>query len=359
MPMPNNLRLYHTVLMQLRQWLPDERITRMRNLALLVSGLYLSQAVQLPLVVRKWPLEGKVPSLTNRLRRFVSNERLSVQSCYQPIVQQLVRLFTKGTIRLIIDCTKVGFNHQVMVVAIAYRKRALPLAWSVHPWAKGGVGVVDQIALLSQVQSLLPPECEVWLVGDSGFQYVPLLRWLRAQGWHFVIRQSGNNMVAWPGQSWVRLADVELAEGETQIIGWVRLTSKHNYGRVWLILHWKEGEDEPWYLVSDRQGYRDLICTYEKRMWIEEMYGDMKGHGFNLEATHLRDTDRINRLLLGICIAYVWFVSLGSWVVKRGYRHLVDRKNRRDLSYFRIGWEWMERCCRLNQTFEIRFTPYL
>ncbi len=356
--MSNNLRLYHTVLKQLCQWLPDERVTRMRNLALLVSGLYLSQKVQLPLVVRKWPLQGKVPSLTNRLRRFLSNERLSVQSCYQPIVQRLVGRFNKGAIRLIIDCTKVSFNHQVMVVAIAYRKRALPLAWSVHPWAKGGVGAADQIALLGQVQSLLPPESEVWLLGDSGFQHVPLLRWLHAQGWHFVIRQSGNNMVSWPGQPWVRLADIALAEGESRVIGWVRLTYKHDHGWLWLILHWKEGEDEPWYLVSDCRGHRDLIRCYEKRMWIEEMFGDMKGHGFDLEATMLRDTDRINRLFLGICIAYVWFISLGSWVVKRGFRHLVDRKDRRDLSIFRLGLEWMERCSRLNQPFVLRFVPY-
>lgn len=357
--MSNNLRLYHTVLKQLCQWLPDERITRMRNLALLVTGLYLSGAVQLPLVVRKWPMQSKLPSLVNRLSRFLRNERLSVQRCYQPIAQQLVSLFAGQSICLLIDCTKVGFNHQLMVVAIAYRKRALPLAWSVHPGAKGSVAVTEQIALLSQVQSLLPPESDVWILGDSGFQFVPLLRWLQARGWHFVIRQSGNNMVSWSGQQWVRLTDLGLVEGESKMIGWVQLTRKNKYGWVWLILHWKQGEDEPWYLVSDRPGDRTHVKLYEKRMWIEEMYGDMKGHGFNMEATHLRDPDRIMRLLLGVCIAYVWFIALGSWLVKRGHRHLIDRKDRRDKSYFRLGWDWMERCCRLDQPFVFRIIPYL
>lgn len=357
--MSNNLRLYHTVLKQLCQWLPNERITRLRNLALMTTGMYMSGSVQMPLVVRKWPQRGKVPSLVNRLSRFLRNEKLSVQNYYRPVAQHLVGLFAGQTIRLIIDCTKVGFNHQVMVVAIAYRKRALPLAWSVHPWGKGTVASEEQIALLVQVQSLLPPESEVWLTGDSGFQFVPLLRWLRTQGWHFVIRQSGNNLVSWSGQPWVRLIDMDLAEGETCIIGWVRLTRKHDFGWVWLILHWKKGEDEPWYLVSDTPGYRELIRHYEKRMWIEEMYGDMKRHGFNLEDTHLRHSERIMRLFLGVCLMYVWFISLGSWVVKRGLRHFVDRKDRRDKSYFRIGWDWMERCCRLNQPFRFRFTPYL
>jgi len=43
--MSNNLRMYHKILTQLCQWLPDERITRMRNLALLVTGLFLSGKV--------------------------------------------------------------------------------------------------------------------------------------------------------------------------------------------------------------------------------------------------------------------------------------------------------------------------
>ena len=41
-----------------------------------------------------------------------------------------------------------------------------------------------------------------------------------------------------------------------------------------------------WFLISlDRTA---LLKIYRKRMWVEEMYGDMKGHGFDLEATHLQ-----------------------------------------------------------------------
>ena len=93
-------------------------------------------------------------------------------------------------------------------------------------------------------------------------------------------------------------------------------------------------------------------------MWIEEMYGDMKGHGFDLEATHLQDADRISRLVLGVCLTFVWFICLGTWVVKRGYRHFIDRKDRRDKSYFRLGLDWLKRCKRLNEPFKLTFRPY-
>ena len=52
--MQTNLPLYHRILKQLRQGLPDERVTRQRNMALLMTGLYLSWPVHMALVVRMW-----------------------------------------------------------------------------------------------------------------------------------------------------------------------------------------------------------------------------------------------------------------------------------------------------------------
>ena len=356
--MRDNLRIYHTLVAQICQWLPDERITRVRNLALFLTGLYLGASVHLSFITRKWPTPGKLPSLVNRLRRFLDNPRISVRDFYRPVAEQLIAAFSGQPIRLIIDCTKLGFNYQLMTVAIAYRKRALPLAWSVHHGSKGAIAVKKQIALFRYVSRLIPTKSEVWVIGDCGFQHVPLLSWLRRQGWHFVIRQSGHLKVWLPGRGWVKLANLPLKEGETRYLGWVRLTEKHNYGWVSLVLHWEIGEEEPWYLVTDQPADWRTIRLYKVRMWTEEMYGDMKGHGFDLEATHLRDLERLSRLVLGVCLVYTWLIALGSWVVKSGRRHLVDRKDRRDKSYFRLGWDWLERCLGQSQSLRLQFAPY-
>lgn len=357
--MPNNLHTYHKTLQQLRQWLPQERITRLRNMALLLLGLQLSGAIHLPLIVRKWPIAGKVPSLTNRLRRFLNNPHVAVRDWYHPLAQQLVNAFAGQEIRLVIDCTKVGFHHRMLMIGIAYKKRTLPLAWSVHKGGKGHINVSEQLELLRYIHTLLPRGSQVWVMGDAGFESVHLLRWLRAQGWSFVLRQNGRTMVRWPGQDWLKLNQLAIEEGQTRAIGWVRLTKTHDAGWYFLLLHWETGEEDPWFLISNRSGVRQLIRRYKIRMWIEEMFGDMKGHGFDLEATHLADADRISRLVLAVCFNFVWFITLGSWVVKRGFRHFLDHKSRRDKSYFRLGWDWIERCLRLNQPVPIRFHPYL
>ena len=140
--MQNNLQLYHRILRQLCQWLPDERITRKRNMALLVTGLYLSAAVHLSLIVRKWPTPGKIPSLVNRLRRFLDNPRVSVRDWYRPVAAQLVQAYAGQCIRLVIDCTKVGFRHRMLTISIAYRRRTCP-------WRGASIGVAKGISRCS------------------------------------------------------------------------------------------------------------------------------------------------------------------------------------------------------------------
>lgn len=362
--MHTNLRLYHKVLGQLTQWLPTERITRRRNLAWLVTGLFMSRAVHLPLIVRAWPMRSKEPSLVNRLRRFLNNGQVDVRRWYAPFAREIIQAIGGGTpsapLRLVLDCTKVGFSFRLMTISVAYRKRTLPLTWSVHRGSKGHTTLEEQLALLCYVAQLLPRQSVVWVMGDTGFQSAPLLQWVRDQGWHFVIRQHGRLLVRpWGDKSWRKINDFGLHAGQTQVVGWVRLTRKYDLGWFWLVLHWQKGHDEPWYLVADRQLPTHILLRFYKcRMWTEEMYGDMKGHGFDMEATHLDDQDRIARLVLGIAITFVWLICLGSWVVKNGLRHLVDHKSRRDKSYFRIGWDWLARCLKLDDPLPLWFRPY-
>jgi len=357
--MHSHLLLYHKVKEQFQQWLPKERITRIRNMALLITGLYKSGEIYLSKIVSEWPIPGKDPSLSNRLWRFLDNKRVKVEEWYQPLAEQIVARFTKvKRMFLLADTTKVGFNHRVLAVGAAFKKRALPLGWTTEKGPKGHTTHEVQIALFQRIAQLLPRNPQIWVLGDSEFQSIPLLKWFGRRGWNFVVRLKGYVKVKIKGQDWVKINSLPLSEGETDYVGWVRVTEKHNAGWYWLILHWEKGEDEPWYLLSNKSGKRRLINYYRKRMWIEELFGDVKGHGFELEQTHLKNAERINRLVLAVFIAFVWLITLGSWVVKRGYRHYIDHKSRRDKSYFRLGWDWVARCFRLNEPVRVRFVPY-
>ena len=54
------------------------------------------------------------------------------------------------------------------------------------------------------------------------------------------------------------------------------------------------------------------ILTYKKRWEIETAFRAMKSSGFNIEDTHMRDMDRIARLVAMVCMALVWAYLVGE-----------------------------------------------
>lgn len=53
-------------------------------------------------------------------------------------------------------------------------------------------------------------------------------------------------------------------------------------------------------------------------MWTEEMIANLKGNDIDLEATHLRDLDKLNRLTLTVCLLCVLLIALGVEHTKLG-----------------------------------------
>src|SRR5262249_28244366 len=49
------------------------------------------------------------------------------------------------------------------------------------------------------------------------------------------------------------------------------------------------------------------------------------------------DPQRLSRLLIAACLAYIWIVYLGSLGKKDGWREIIHRKKRCDLRLFQLG----------------------
>ena len=136
-----------------------------------------------------------------------------------------------------------------------------------------------------------------------------------------------------------------------------QLTAKYAYP-VNFLAYWKAGEKDPWLLATNLVSPQATRQAYQRRMWIEETFGDMKSNGFDLERTHLRHFSRLSRLTLAVVLLYVWLLALGSRVIKSGQRNLVDRSDRRDHSLFRIGRNMAERLITNGENLKISFVFY-
>jgi len=357
--MPIN-REYHKWYMTIRQLQINERNTRIRNFTWLIVGIYQSRSVCLSRIAGKIPGQAKLLSTTRRLSRLLANPAIRVRDWYKPVATQWLeaQFHCLGEIRLVVDGTKIGFGYQLLIVSLVYRKRAIPIAWTWVKHAKGHSGSLKQLALLAYVRKLIPSGAAVFLVGDCEFGAVEVLRQLDKWHWFYVLRQKSDTCVWFNEQNgWKTFGSFIQKPGQSIWLGNGYLTTKEIYW-VNLLAHWKIGEKEPWCLATNLPDLSMTLKFYKCRMWIEEMFGDMKKHGFDLESTMLRHFDRLSRLTLAVSIIYVWLVSVGTNTVRNGLRAQVDRTERRDLSIFQIGLRFIERRLTNSLSFKITLCLY-
>lgn len=350
-------KLYHTWVKKITQLLPNERVTRVRNLAWLLAGIYASKSVHLSKVASKIPGTAMLLSITRRLDRFLENPEFRVRDWYEPILKKLLVQRVGGEYALIVDGSKVGFGHQFLVVTLAYHHRAIPLVWMWVRSSRGHSSSGRQLALLGYIHRLLPADASVMILGDTEFGAIDVLRQLDQWGWKYVLRQKGSHLVRENEQSpWISLKNVVTKAGQSCWLGQQQLTQLHAYA-VNVLAHWKVGEPEPWLLATNLPTLRETLKSYERRMWIEEMFGDLKDNGFDLESTHLRSVFKLHRLTFVVVLLFLELVASGSKIIKNGLRKLVDRSDRRDLSIFRIGLYMRERYLANSKTFVLDFYP--
>ena len=68
-------------------------------------------------------------------------------------------------------------------------------------------------------------------------------------------------------------------------------------------------------LASNRK-FADVFDQYRIRWEIETLFSAVKKRGFDLEATHLTEPQRLSNLFFVVSIAFVWAYRQGDFVVK-------------------------------------------
>jgi hypothetical protein len=90
--MSHSQQLYHTVLSRLREGLPAQRITRIRNVALMVTALYLAASSALTRLADHLLVSGCQDSRVQRLRRLLMHRHLAVHACYHSTATAILTL---------------------------------------------------------------------------------------------------------------------------------------------------------------------------------------------------------------------------------------------------------------------------
>lgn len=339
--MSDNLRCYRARHDALRQWYPGEphgnRARHLTTLAALISGIVASRSSQLPQIATKVPDGNKPESRVKRYTRWVGNESVSDTLYFLPYAELLLAGLALETLVLVIDGSAVGRGCVALMVHVVYKGRALPLAWLVREGQKGHFPEDMHVALVEHVQAFIPLGAQVVFLGDGEFDGTDLQNKWDDEGWSYVCRTALNTTAEFEGQRFrLDVMGACIKPGTIVAFQNVRIT-KAAYGPVTTICCWAKGYQEPLYLVSNLGSGKEACRYYQKRFRIETFFSDQKSRGFNLHKSHISKADRLSRLLIACCLAYIWIIYLGNLCEQESWRGVIHRKSRCDLSLFQLG----------------------
>jgi len=337
--MGDNLRRYRAIKTALRQLYPKtvkgNQARHMDTLAALISGIVGSRRVSLPEVASKVPDGTKRESRVKRFARWVQNERIDADVYFLPFAQELLLGLAERTLVLAIDGSEVGRGCMTLMVSVLYRKRALPVVWIVVQGNKGHLPEDTHLMLVEQVQAVIPDEADVIFLGDGEFDGVLLQAAIAACGWNYVCRTAKNIQLCEEG-FWFTFDDLGITPGHCVGIPEVQFTQQA-YGPVLAVAWWDSAYEAPIYLVTNLELAEEACYWYRKRFRIETFFSDQKTRGFHLNKSHLADPQRLARLMLAACLAYLWIIFLGVTAKRDGWISIIHRTDRCDLSLFQLG----------------------
>ena len=293
---------------------------------------------------------GTVPTVERRIQYFLANDKVdwfTGMLCLARWVLTSVFALT-GRVVLLVDETSLQEHLKVMVVALAYRNRAIPLAWWCYPQDRYPLPQVELIdRLLGLVADAMPKRpIEVLVQADRGIGCSPeLMSKVKKRGWYFLFRVQGSVQVQLSDGRQVSFLD--LVDRPSRCFHQeVRTLKKAGWFTYYALGYWKVGQKEPWLLLSNCP--QVTTRHYECRFWEEPAFKDLKSNGFNWQKSHVRIPEHANRLWLAMALAYVWVICLGTQALEdcKLLRKVARGKPDR-LSVFSVGVTLLERLLHL------------
>ena len=174
---------------------------------------------------------------------------------------------------------------------------------------KGHFPETLHIALVELMRACIPAGTQVVFLGDGECDGTALQATLPEAGWSYACRTAVSTKATWEGETF-RLDTLGacLKPGRLIELQEVYFT-REAYGPIMLLCCWAEGYHEPLYLVSHLATAEEACRFYHKRFRIETFFSDQKSRGFHLHKSHISDPQRLARLLIAACLAYIWIVS--------------------------------------------------
>lgn len=305
-----------------------KNLARRKLLIKLIMALFLTKNINFSALSLHINKGVKVSSSLRRIQRFFA------QIVFDELVlaRFLLSFFPESKLTLCIDRTnwKFGkFSRNILMLTVYFNGIGLPFFWVFLDNKGGNSATQDRIDLLQKCLTLLGAARIKHLIADREFIGIQWFTWLKEQKIPFCIRLPKSHKIHYKGQSY-KVADL-LKDRDLCLLRGVVV------GGVKSNIYAKKLQKDSFLLLAGTGYVKKLGEIYRKRWSIEVCFKAFKTHGFNLENTHLQDTERLYTLLALLSIAVSFCVKLGYLLHTKREKIKLKKHGYKAKSFFREG----------------------
>src|SRR3712207_3873630 len=240
-------------------------------------------------------------------------QALEVTTCFVPLLNWIVRLWSGTQLALTLDATSLGDRFVVLAVSVVYRGCAIPVCWTILPAGQKRAWRREWLRMLRLLRPAIPAAWTVLVLADRGLYARWLFRRIVRLGWHPFLRINQGCKFRPAGQAqfyWLRELCGQV--GQRWRGTGTAFATRESHLACTLVAWWGEGHAERWYLLTDLPPEGCDAQWYGLRSWCEQGFKVYKRGGWQWQQTQMRDPARVARLWLALAVATLWVISVGS-----------------------------------------------
>lgn len=342
-----------------------ENLSRQKMLVQTLIAMLKSRSVILSELA--FHLNDKVKTSSNETR--LQDFFREVDFDYQAIARFLYSFLQAKTgdkIRLSIDRTEWDFGKQqtnILMVVATKGSYSVPLYWEMLDNNSGNSNTLDRIDVLQKCIDLIGAKNIGLLVGDREFIGHKWFKYLKDKQICFCFRIPKSHLIeSEDGQIYHADALWQKAKKGNGKIEFHNCLVDNVWGAASIST---DAKGELLFLFGTAKA-KFLDQLYRKRWTIETLFHAFKSRGFNLEGTHLKDNDRLKKLVALVAMAFAFCISLGIFRHEKETPIKTKNHKRKAKSFFRYGLDFLRDAFKIDykyleewlNTFE-QFIKYL
>lgn len=325
---------------------------RIKLMSLFVISLCKVQTVNFERLASGFESSTSPASSLRRIQRFIAEFNLDRDLIARFIFALLPE---KENLCLSIDRSnwKFGrFDINIFMLGVCYKGLAFPLLFTMLPKRRNS-NTIERIKLIERFIDLFGKQCIDALMADREFVGDQWIKYLNDNEIRYYIRIRNNFKVYLPRKgkelkvSWLFNALVTNEYYSYPHI--VKIGDQLCYLSGQKIM--EKGKGLSFLIIISFNEPDNAMVYYAQRWQIETCFKAMKSSGFNIEKTHLKDIERVEKLVLLVMIAYLWCYRVGIHLDKDVKKIKRKKHGRNAKSLVKYGLDYIGQIL-LNQIYK-------